>query len=129
VSSSDLEGVGVVSSAGVTISESETSFGPTLGVNFAIGDSFSIYPQFTLGFSHLAVEETSGTFQNSSTNDIISVNLFVPLLVHPARHLFAGLGPSVHHEVSHSVTLSEALPTVQNRETTLGAGLVIGGWL
>jgi hypothetical protein len=129
VSSSDLEDGSASSSASGTISQSELSFGPRLGVNFAIGNSFSIYPQFTLDVSHLAIDETSGQFQSSSTGDIVSVNFFVPLLAHPARHLFVGLGPSVNHEVSHTETFPAPLPTVQNRETTLGVGLVVGGWL
>ena len=98
-------------------------------MNFAIGDSFSINPQFTLGVSHQVIDETSGTSENKTADDIVSVNFFVPLLVHAARHLFAGFGPSLYQEVSHNVTYPNPLaPTVQNRETTLGAGLVIGGW-
>jgi hypothetical protein len=89
-------------------------------VNFALGDSFSIDPQFTLGVSHQAIDETSGTSEDKTADGIVSVNLFVPLLVHPARHLFVGFGPSVYHEVSHKVTSPDPLvPTVQNRETTL----------
>jgi hypothetical protein len=100
-------------------------------VDLPLGAARSIYPQFALGIGHSAGNETSGTSENDSVADIVSVSLYVPLLVHPTPHFFVGFGPSVYGEISHAVTFpADPLgPSVQNRETTLGAGLIVGGWL
>lgn len=130
VSSSYFKGIDAQSRAGVTSSRTTLSFGPRVGVNVPIGDTFSVFPEFVLGIGHQGYDETSGTSENQTSDDMVSIGFFVPLLVHPVRHLFAGLGPSLYHELSHSVTFPDPLaPTVQNRETTLGIGSVIGGWL
>jgi hypothetical protein len=107
------------------------TFMPRLGADMPLGDSLSIYPQFELGIGHQTVDETGEGSGDQYVDDTISVNLYVPLLVHPAPHVFIGFGPSVYHEVSSAVTYptDPLAPAVQNRETTLGAGLVVGGWL
>jgi hypothetical protein len=107
------------------------TFAPRLGADAPLGDSFSIYPLFELGIGHQTYDETGEGSGDQYVDDTVSVDLYVPLLVHPAPHVFIGLGPSVYHQVSSAVTYpaDPLVPAVQNRETTLGARLVVGGWL
>jgi hypothetical protein len=69
--------------------------------------------------------------KGDTTDDIVSVDLYVPLLVHPAPHVFIGFGPRASYELSDSLSFSNEplAPSVQNRATTWGASLVVGGWL
>ncbi len=42
--------------------------------------------------------------------------------------MFIGFGPRVHHDAASSVSLPDPLtPTVQNRQTPIGVGTVLGG--
>jgi hypothetical protein len=115
----------------VTTSRTQLSFGPILSANFAISRFFTIFPRVSLVVAHARYDEPAGSANGDSTNDIVSLSLYVPLLVHPAPHIFIGFGPSASHELSDSVSFpSQPLaPSVQNRTTTWGARLVVGGWL
>ena len=126
-----FKGIDASTRAAVTTSVGGVNIAPRLGVNFAIGGAVSLYPLVEVGFGHQSYDEASGPSENKSAADIISVGLFAPLLVHPAPHLFVGFGPSVYQEISHAVTFAAdpGAPAVQNREMTLGAGLIVGGWL
>ena len=122
------KGIDATSGGTVTFSNAAFSFGPRVGANFSIGPTFSLYPQFTLDIAHQAYDELAGNSENQSANDIVSVDFFVPLLVHPAPHVFLGLGPHLYHEVSNAVTFpnNPLAPATQNRETTVGAAFVLG---
>jgi hypothetical protein len=124
------KGVDPTTGSAVTSSNSGVSFAPRLGLNLPLGRSFSIYPQFELAIGHAVYDETSGASEQKNADDTVSVSFFVPLLVHPAPHVFLGFGPSVYHDVSRDVSFPDPLaPKIQNRETTIGLGTMLGGWL
>ena len=124
-------GIDPTTGAVINSSTGGVTFAPRLGADVPLGASFSIYPQFELGIGHQTYDETGEGSGDQYVDDTVSVDLYVPLLVHPAPHVFIGFGPSVYHQVSSAVTYpaDPLVPAVQNRETTVGARLVVGGWL
>jgi hypothetical protein len=48
----------------------------------------------------------------------LALNLFVPLMLHPAPHFFLGFGPALDVDL-----------TGDTKSTTIAGRLTIGGWL
>jgi hypothetical protein len=97
--------------------------GPRVGYNFGLSDTFSIWPKAGLAFAHSSVSTTvdldsSTSRETSTSSNAIALNLFVPLMVHPVRHFFAGFGPFLDTDLSGS-----------HRVTVIGGKLTLGGWL
>ncbi len=129
VASSYSKGIDPTTSVAVTFSHSDVSFAPRLGLDLPLGSAFSIYPQFELAVGHEVYDETSAASEDKYAQDTVSVSLFVPLLAHPAPHVFIGFGPTAYHDLSSSISYPNPLaPSVQNRETTFGLGTILGGW-
>jgi hypothetical protein len=130
IASSYTRGIDPTTSVPVTSSYNDVSFAPRLGLDLPLGSAFSIYPQFELAIGHAVYDETSAGSEDKFAEDTVSVSFFVPLLVHPAPHVFIGFGPTAYHDLSNSVSYPDPLaPSVQNRETTFGLGTILGGWL
>jgi hypothetical protein len=108
-----------------------STLGPRLGLNVPIGKWISIYPVIELGFGTKSSDLTELGVENKEVSDLVTLNLFVPLLVHPAPHVFVGFGPAVYTELSDSVSFPNEpqASSIQNREVAYSAGLVMGGWL
>jgi hypothetical protein len=100
------------------------SVGPRVGYNFEISQLLSIWPK--IGFSYAYTKsktdlgETPGGMERSVTvdNNALALNLFAPIMLHPAPHFFAGFGPFLDTDLNGD-----------NRTTTWGFRLTIGGWL
>ncbi|HVZ33506.1 MAG TPA: hypothetical protein VG963_13835 [Polyangiaceae bacterium] len=90
---------------------SRFAFGPRVGYNIALGRLWSIWPK--LGFSYAHTGTSDGAKANA-----IALNVFVPLLLHPAPHFFLGLGPFVDTDLNGD-----------HRATVWGVKLTLGGWL
>lgn len=108
-------------------SEHSTRFllGPRVGYNFEISRLLSVWPKLGFSYSHLKSEskraagDGSGrTVSASTTNDAVQLNIFVPVMVHPAPHFFAGFGPFLDTDLSGD-----------NRVTVWGFKLTLGGWV
>jgi hypothetical protein len=101
-----------------------------LGVNIPIVRRLSLYPIANIGFEAEIIDTNDGGSDTKESEQALFVGLFAPLLVHPAEHFFVGFGPSISHDLSRefSFPLQSPNPT-SNRATSLGAGLVLGGWL
>lgn len=102
-----------------------TSFrlGPRVGYNFALSQLLSVWPKvgFSYSYNKVKVKQPSvggNDVTVTSDNNAIGLNLFVPLMVHPAPHFFAGFGPFLDTDLNGD-----------NRATTWGFRLTIGGWL
>jgi hypothetical protein len=54
----------------------------------------------------------------SLANNGIALNIFVPVMMHPATHFFVGFGPFLDSDLSGD-----------NRVTSYGLRLTIGGWM
>ncbi|MGH7435736.1 MAG: hypothetical protein ACRENE_08680 [Polyangiaceae bacterium] len=99
--------------------------GPRVGYNFTISDLLSVWPKAGLSFesnSSTTSVSLAGAPPGTSTSTTISgsnlaLNLFVPLMFHPARHFFVGFGPFLDTDLSGDA-----------RATTWGGKMTIGGW-
>ncbi len=116
--------------SGATVTYERESFntGPRVGVNIPFTRDLSLYPRVQLGFGRDAYNETDGVNQDTYTDSSFWFSGSVPLLVHAASHFFVGLGPNFAHDFSRTASFPNGA-SVQNRGTTIGAGLVVGGWL
>lgn len=102
-----------------------TSFGigPRVGYNLAISDLISFWPKAGLSFTHTSVSTTTAATPTTPavtgnvSNTAIALNLFAPVMFHPAQHFFAGFGPFLDTDLSGD-----------NKATTFGGKLTIGGW-
>ena len=96
--------------------------GPRVGYNIPLNDSVSIWPKVGFSFTSFsssseAEDEGDVVVEESSGNDGLTLNLFVPFMFHPAKNFFAGFGPFLDVDL-----------TGDNKATRLGARLTLGGW-
>ncbi|HVU03402.1 MAG TPA: hypothetical protein VHE30_16695, partial [Polyangiaceae bacterium] len=75
------------------------SIGPRIGYNIPVAPRFSIWPKVGLSFASTS-QTVNGTVATNgadiSTNSSnLAVNLFVPVMLHPATHFFLGFGPAL----------------------------------
>lgn len=106
--------------------------GPVLSADLPLGEYFSWNPRLTLGvewrsthqadaFGQPSLGTVTGASDQVQTGPWISA--FFPLLVHPARHVFLGLGPRAFHNFArpgNQVAGGEA--------NILGAAFLVGGY-
>lgn len=96
-----------------------------VGVDFPLATWLSLYPRANLSLGIAAYDEKSGASENKFTANVISVGLYAPLLLHMAPHAFVGFGPVVAHDLVRAYQGSGA----QNRTTSAGASMMVGGWI
>jgi len=99
------------------------SVGPRIGFNWTFSDLLSLWPR--LGFSFAS---TSGTvavpisnntaIESTHSGSSVAINIFIPLMFHPAVHFFAGFGPFLDTDLSGSA-----------KATVIGGKLTLGGWV
>lgn len=96
--------------------------GPRVGYNIPFSDLVSVWPK--LGFSianssePTTIVKPTGTTTENVSNTAVALNVFVPVMFHPAPHFFAGFGPFIDTDLSGD-----------SKATTFGAKLTLGGWL
>jgi hypothetical protein len=102
------------------------SFGlaPRAGVEVPLLSWLCWYPRAEIGFGSTTQNESSAGATNDHTYTQTWVALEAPLIAHVARHFFAGLGPSVSHDLANQDQYGYV-----NLGTTLGVSTVLGGWL
>jgi hypothetical protein len=89
--------------------------GPRVGYDIPFSGLFSVWPK--LGFS-FATSSTSQPNQPSETSNNFALNIFVPVMLHPAEHFFIGFGPAFDVDLTGTV-----------KNTTIAGRLTIGGYL
>ncbi len=97
--------------------------GPRIGYNLNLSELLSVWPKLGIGYAHTKADDSvalpSGdTVTRTVKNDAVQLNLFAPVMLHPAPHFFAGFGPFVDTDLNGD-----------NRATTWGLRLTLGGWL
>jgi hypothetical protein len=96
--------------------------GPRVGYNLSFTNMLGVWPRVGLSYAHSSAGYTVANgnqeVSTSTSNDSIAINLFVPLMMHPATHFFVGFGPFLDADLSGD-----------NRVTAYGLRLAIGGWL
>jgi len=101
-----------------------------LGISFPVGERVSVYPVVSIGAESSVLASQAAGPQNERDTRGIFTGVFVPLLVHPVEHFFVGFGPSMNTDLSRRVSSPfPGIQTVSNRETSIGAGLELGGWV
>lgn len=104
-------------------SSTQFSIGPRVGYNIAFAERFSIWPKVGLSLATTSQKNDvvaapgGGTTSQSTSNTSVAFNLFVPVMFHPVEHFFLGFGPVVDADLSGD-----------NKSTTFGGRLTIGGW-
>jgi hypothetical protein len=106
-----------------------------VGGNVALGRAFSWRPIGSLGVWAQKTKLTAPgpgyttgldgiqvAGNNDYTSRVVVVEVFAPLLVHPASHFFVGLGPDIYTDLSHQ------LSGFSNKRTFVGLSSVVGGW-
>jgi hypothetical protein len=97
---------------------SRFTIGPRVGYNLPISRLLSVWPKLGINYAHTGGDTpVAGTTANNN-NDAIALSLFAPVMLHPAPHFFAGLGPFLETDLSGD-----------NRATSWGIKLTLGGWL
>lgn len=96
--------------------------GPRVGYNLAFTDMLGVWPKLGFSYSH-----TSASTDVAAGNDVVltrnasgdhfTLNLFAPVMFHPVQHFFVGFGPFLDTDLSGD-----------NKTTTFGGRLAIGGW-
>ena len=125
-------------STGPEIEQSSDSivFSPRVGVDVPIASWLSLYPQAALSFGSgsLSLESAGSRVEYSQTS--LTVSAFAPILVHAASHAFIGFGPYASRDAERKVDIRVSQRgfltnegRVDNPGTSLGASLVVGGWL
>jgi hypothetical protein len=115
---------------GVSATVTDKSFGAgvRLGGNLPLGPAVSLYPRATLSLVPAAEEEATLRTSTESTDIDAVLTISIPLLFHVARHFFVGFGPYVTHDLWRPFSSPNG-PTMQIQGTTLGAAMLLGGWL
>lgn len=103
-------------------SGSATRFGvgPRVGYNIPFSDLISVWPKIgmSLASTSTSTKATAQIPAADESNTAIALNVFVPVMFHPAPHFFAGFGPFVDADLSG-----------KQKATTFGGKLTLGGWL
>ncbi len=116
-----------------TLQTEHLRIGGRIGVNVPFGKSFSWYPRVAFGYENIQEDDmASGQASISNATGFAStrqagayLDVYAPLLIHPASHFFLGFGPELFQNFG-DVTAGGR--DVGGLRTSLGAGLVIGGY-
>ncbi|MDB4988172.1 MAG: hypothetical protein JWN04_3350 [Myxococcaceae bacterium] len=118
--------VGVTYQKTDEIKGARITLGPRIGYNFEVSRLLSFWPKLGFSYAHTtnskqqlaAVPGGTSTFGNHTSANAIALSIFIPLMLHPAPHFFAGFGPFMDSDLSG-----------YNRATVLGVKLTLGGWI
>jgi hypothetical protein len=118
------------------VENTTTSFsaGPRFGLNVPLGSAVSWWPQATFAIesnrwsSSVVTPNPNSTASppapTATSQDGPSMDLYLPLLVHPVPHFFMGAGPEVFHDFG----AVRGGSNVGEQRTTIGAGFIVGGY-
>jgi hypothetical protein len=89
--------------------------GPRVGYDIPFSSIFSVWPKLGLSFATTSQSQNGGS---SETSNNLALNIFVPVMLHPAEHFFLGFGPAFDVDLTGKV-----------KSTTIAGRLTIGGYL
>jgi hypothetical protein len=121
----DARGNYVGSGAPYTSSDTTYGFEVRFGLDLPLHRYVSLYPGVSLGLGAESFDSESGGAANKGSATGIYTNVFAPVLVHVARHVFVGLGPQVYADLGRTYSPSNQT----NNATSFGAAFTVGGWL
>lgn len=94
------------------------TLGPRVGYDFELSDMLSVWPKLGFSFSHGKLKNETPIGDVTYKSNAIALNLFVPVMIHPAPHFFAGFGPFLDTDLNGD-----------SRTTVWGLKLTLGGWI
>ena len=94
--------------------------GVRIGYNLPLTDGISLWPRLGLEYMRVSFDTPGG---GSSSGYVVPLNIFVPVLWHPAQHFFVGGGPVVTTDL-----ISKASGQNTAKETQIGIEGVLGGY-
>jgi hypothetical protein len=82
-----------------------------------------VWPKLGFSFAHSNLSTTLQLgpglkYSSSVSNNAVALNIFVPIMLHPAEHFFAGVGPFLDTDLSG-----------HQKVTVYGLKLSFGGWI
>jgi hypothetical protein len=99
-------------------------FAPRVGYNINFGNWISLWPRAFVEYSNLSVSGAG----NSTGTQRWTLGVFAPVLFHPLRHFYLGLGPHVATDLSSTISAGGHSGDGP-KATEYGLLLTIGGWL
>lgn len=104
-------------------SGSRFGIGPRVGYNIALTDFMSVWPKIGFSYAHSSAKYVSAFGDGTSlvrnkSADALALNVFVPVMFHPATHFFVGFGPFLDTDLNGD-----------NKVTVYGLKMTLGGWL
>lgn len=114
--------IGVVYQKAGDTKSTAFKLGPRVGYNIKFSELLSFWPKIGISYSHTKYKteiNVNGDERSSTTkNNAVQLNIFAPVMVHPAEHFFVGFGPFVDTDLNGD-----------HRVTIWGLRLTIGGWI
>jgi hypothetical protein len=107
----------------------DVSVGPRVGYDLALGAIVSLWPRLSLVYratdiTGTTIDPVTGETANTDfQGGALSARGDLPLLLHPVRHFFLGLGAFVSVDVLSRLDGEEGA-----RRTDLGVASFVGGW-
>jgi hypothetical protein len=104
--------------------------GPRLGYDLAFGEWASLWLQAGVDFGYLTVSESSnggGANSSSSNATLISFAATAPILFHPTRGFFIGLGPRFSADIVSNQSSNGGMSQDVPKTVSLGLMALIGG--
>ena len=121
-------GIDPVTGRSVTFGNSAFGIEPRVGFDVRVAPRLSWYPRLGIGLGLAGTDEASGPNDASYGQVRVQFGADAPFLVHVADHFFVGFGPYLSIDLSDTLTFPSGA-SVQNDATSVGADLVVGGWL
>jgi hypothetical protein len=128
LSYSSASGIDPITQARVETTVTGWGIEPRIGFDLPLSSHLSWYLRIGFVFGGQNWDEKSAGQANTYSTSLVAFHAFAPLLIHPAPHLFAGFGPAAYAELSNQYSYGPDR-SQQNRQTTVGASLVVGGWI
>jgi hypothetical protein len=94
------------------------SLGPRVGYNLPVSERVSVWPKIGFSLANTSVSDDDDPDDDDESNTSLQLNLFAPVMFHPAQHFFLGFGPALDVDLSGDA-----------KATTIAARLTIGGWI
>ncbi|MBX3129868.1 MAG: hypothetical protein KF718_24340 [Polyangiaceae bacterium] len=97
--------------------------GPRVGYNLGLTETISLWPKVGVRYAMLSTKADVGGTTVESDGSKLTLQAHVPLLIHPAKHFFIGIGPTFEMDLMSKVEDNDG-----NKDTAFGLASVVGGW-
>jgi hypothetical protein len=102
---------------------------PRVGYNIRLTDWVSFWPKLYVSYATTSASQSGA--DGSSGSNSFTLGLYAPFMIHPAKHVFFGIGPNFLTQLSANTTTSgggASTSTASSKLTEVGLQATIGGW-